>query len=246
MPVRKVSRPVLEVSMWPLNIRLLPLPEPSQRPTTLARPSSTSCQLTWSPAASSAPRMYFPMASSSPVGLGMFTTSQAMATISSSLTCERILLARSLFTLRVASCMAPPISCSSLPAKIVRVGTKFLVSTGRNQKIIFQAQTPATLPVHTGLDGQHHAFANFSARGAARVGGGGRSGAHRGAVGGCRERARAVGARDHREGPGSFDFPVLADAHGGDVPLDRRRPWAWLDRPTNVAARGGDARGGEV
>src|SRR6266571_471778 len=170
MPVRKVSRPVLEVSMWPLNIRLLPLPEPSQRPTTLARPSSTSCQLTWSPAVSSAPRMYFPIASSSPVGLGMFTTSQAMATISSSLTCERILLARSLFTLRVASCMAPPISCSSLPAKIVRVRTKFFVSTGRNQKIIFQAQTPAAFPVHTGLDGQHHAFANFSGRGAVRIG----------------------------------------------------------------------------
>src|SRR3989475_7849243 len=170
MPVRKVSRPVLEVSMWPLNIRLLPLPEPSQRPTTLARLSSPSCQWTWSQAAASAQRMYFPIASSSPVGLGMFTTSQAMATISSSLTCERILLARSLFTLRVASCMAPPISCSSLPAKIVRVGTKFLVSTGRNQKIIFQAQTPATLPVHTGLDGQHHAFANFSGRGAVRIG----------------------------------------------------------------------------
>src|SRR6266849_10804218 len=113
--------------------------------------------------------MYFPIASSSPVGLGMFTTSQAIVTISSSLTCERILLARSLFTLRVASCMAPQISFSSLPAKIVRVGTKFFVSTRGNQKIIFQAQTPATLPVHTRLDGQHHAFANFSGRGPVRI-----------------------------------------------------------------------------
>src|SRR5438067_2028790 len=46
MPVRNGSSPVFDVSMWPLNIRLRPSPAPSQRPITLARPSSTSRHVT--------------------------------------------------------------------------------------------------------------------------------------------------------------------------------------------------------
>src|SRR5208283_4254560 len=75
MPVRNSSRPVLEVSMWPLNIRFLPPPDPFHRPTTLARASSTSCQVTSRPIFCSADRMYCAICSSSPVGLGILITS---------------------------------------------------------------------------------------------------------------------------------------------------------------------------
>ncbi len=61
--------------MWPLNIRFLPPPEPFQRPTTLARASSTSCQVTSRPIFCSADCMYCAICSSSPVGLGMLITS---------------------------------------------------------------------------------------------------------------------------------------------------------------------------
>src|SRR5579863_5605326 len=90
IPVRKSSWPVLEVSMWPLNMRQRPLLAPSQRATTLARPSSTSCHVTSSPIDSQAVRMCSAIFTSSPVGLGMFMTSQHIATISSSQTSERI------------------------------------------------------------------------------------------------------------------------------------------------------------
>src|SRR5713101_3791247 len=90
MPVRNSSRPVLEVSIWPLNIRFLPPPEPFQRPTTLARDSSTSCQVTSRPILCRADCMYCASCSSSPVGLGMLITSLDMETISSSRTSARI------------------------------------------------------------------------------------------------------------------------------------------------------------
>src|SRR6267143_2168177 len=90
IPVRNSSRPVLEVSMWPLNIRFLPPPAPFQRPTTLARPSSTSCQVTSRPIFCSSDRTYCAICSSSPVGLGMLITSLDMETISSSRTSARM------------------------------------------------------------------------------------------------------------------------------------------------------------
>src|SRR5882724_3852947 len=93
MPVRKSSRPVFEVSMWPLNIRFFPPPQPVQRPITLARPSSTSCHVTVSPSCCSTHCMYCAISSSSPVGLGMLITSQHIATISSSLISVRTLSA---------------------------------------------------------------------------------------------------------------------------------------------------------
>ncbi len=67
--------------MWPLNIRLGPPPLPSRRPTTLGRPSSTSCQLTVE-----AHRlelladMHWAISSSLPVGLEMSTNELAVAT----------------------------------------------------------------------------------------------------------------------------------------------------------------------
>src|SRR3984885_13513380 len=90
IPVRKSSCPVFDVSMWPLNMRQRPLLAPSQRATTLARPSSTSCHVTSRPMDSHDARMCSAIFASSPVGLGMFMTSQHMATISSSRTSERI------------------------------------------------------------------------------------------------------------------------------------------------------------
>src|SRR5436190_11902794 len=80
MPANHGSRPEYDVSMWPLNMSDLPPPAPSQRPTTLGRPASTSCHCTCSPISSSSARTRSPMACSSPVGLGTETRSTASCT----------------------------------------------------------------------------------------------------------------------------------------------------------------------
>src|SRR4051794_34018743 len=64
----------------------LPLPAPSIRPTTLGRPSSTSCHCTWRPMSSSSSRTRSPIACSLPVGLGTETRSTASRTSRSALT----------------------------------------------------------------------------------------------------------------------------------------------------------------
>src|SRR5947209_4317657 len=94
IPVKKSSWPVLEVSICPLNIRQRPLPVPSQRAITLARPSSTSCQVTSRPMLSQVERMYSAILPSLPVGLGMLITSQHMETSDFSSTSARIFSAR--------------------------------------------------------------------------------------------------------------------------------------------------------
>src|SRR5215472_4408355 len=155
IPVKNSSRPVFEVSMWPLNIRLLPLPVPSQIPSTFARPSSTSCQVTASPAASSAPRMKRPISSSSPVALGMLTASEHMAMSSSSRICDRIAFVKSSFIVSVF----PRMDDVAIPAsqtKIVGVRAQLLAAALGHKKIIFQAQATTAFPVHTRLDGQNH------------------------------------------------------------------------------------------
>src|SRR6267378_65665 len=154
-PVRNFSWPVLEVSIWPLNIKLFPLPDPSQSPTTFARPSSTSCQVTASPISSSTLRMYRPISNSSPVALGMFTTSQDIATISSSRICARIAVASSSFIEPCASAACGVIILFSA-TKIVRIRAKLLTPLRRHQEIVFQAQASAALPVNPRFDGPHH------------------------------------------------------------------------------------------
>src|SRR6266478_4961461 len=163
--------------MCPLNIKLFPLPVPSHRPTTLARPSSTSCHVTLSPASSSARRMYRPISSSSPVGLGMFTTSQHMATISSSRICERMAFARSSFIESWASA-ACGVIVVCLATKVVRIGAKLLTTVGGHQEIVFEAQAPATFPVNAGFDGPDHAGLHRSGRCLMRVWRLMRAGAH--------------------------------------------------------------------
>src|SRR5579872_2455248 len=163
IPVRKSSWPVLEVSMWPLNMRQRPLPAPSHLATTLARPSSTSCHVTSRPMDSQAVCMCSAIFTSSPVGLGMFMTSQHIATISSSRTSERILsisfalsldaepsfdLAKVFFL--VASCQT----------KIVRISAQLFIACIGNQKVIFDAQAAAARPINSRLDRQHHPFFN--------------------------------------------------------------------------------------
>src|SRR5882757_8714965 len=156
-PVRKVSRPVLEVSIWPLNIRLFPLPVPSQSPTTFARPSSTSCQDTARPISSSVLRMYRPISNSSPVALGMFTTSHDIATISSSRICARIAVASSSFIEPCASAACGVIIYIYFSAtKIVRIRAKLLTPFRRHQEIVFQTQASAALPVNSRFDSPHH------------------------------------------------------------------------------------------
>src|SRR5258708_2802856 len=168
MPVRKSSCPVLEVSMWPLNIRFLPPPEPFQRPTTLARSSSTSCQVTSRPSFWSDDCMYCAIASSPPVGLGILITSVDMAMISSSQTSARtrsiILGSRDDFELVDAfdtitfPTFSPQLSVTLHQTEIVRVATKFFVAVFGDQKIIFQSQSSAALPINAGLNCQHHSL----------------------------------------------------------------------------------------
>src|SRR5919198_1666792 len=90
MPASHGSRPEYDVSMCPLNITDLPPPAPSQSPTTLGRPSSTSCHCTCSPIPSSSARTRSPIACSSPVGLGIETRSTASSTRRSAFTSKEM------------------------------------------------------------------------------------------------------------------------------------------------------------
>src|SRR2546422_2377846 len=169
MPARNSSRPVFDVSMWPLNIRFFPPPEPVHRPTTLARPSSTSCQVTFKPTWPRAPRMYSAICSSSPVGLGMLITSQAIAMISSSRTDARI-FSTSLESRVDAgfTFLAGVVKDSSRLAggtrqpKIIRIRAELLIPRIRDPKIVFQPQATATRPVNPRLNRQDHSLANRS------------------------------------------------------------------------------------
>ena len=66
--------------MWPLNISVLPPPAPRHVPSTLGRPSSTSCHCTCSPMSWNRPAMCSAIACSDPVGLGMSTMALAVST----------------------------------------------------------------------------------------------------------------------------------------------------------------------
>src|SRR6185437_13613998 len=81
------SRPEYDVSMWPLNIRLLPPPVPRQVPSALARPFSTCCHCTASPSSSKSSTMRRAIASSSPVKLWMSISDEALSTSRSLSTC---------------------------------------------------------------------------------------------------------------------------------------------------------------
>src|SRR6266853_1313372 len=176
MPARNSSRPVFDVSMWPLNIRFFPPPEPVHRPTTLARPSSTSCQVTFRSVFPRALLMYSAICSSSPVGLGILITSQAIAMISSSRTAARI------FSTSLGSrlddgftFLAGVVKDSSRLAgrtrqpKIIRIRAEFLIPRIRDPEIVFQPQAAATGPVNPRLNRQNHSFANRSCAGLMRV-----------------------------------------------------------------------------
>src|SRR5580765_638612 len=162
--------------MCPLNIRFLPPPAPFQRPTTLARASSTSCQVTSRPIFWSADCMYCAICNSSPVGLGMLMTSEHMETISSSRTSARMRSTRlgsSVGAGLVFVCTVV-VSHSSLvvryslhrcwrdagatlrQAKIVRVSAHLFVAPVRYKKIIFKTKPAAAGPINSGLDRQYH------------------------------------------------------------------------------------------
>src|SRR6266852_9640121 len=175
MPVRNSSRPVFDVSIWPLNIRFFPPPEPVHRPTTLARPSSTSCQVTFKQSCPSAPRMYSAICSSSPVGLAMLMTSQAIAMISCSRTAARI-FSTSLgsrlddgFTFLAGVKDSSRLAGRTRQPKIIRIRAKLLIPRVRNPKVVFQPQTTATWPVNPRLNRQNHSLANRSCSGLMRV-----------------------------------------------------------------------------
>ena len=98
--------------------------------------------------------MYSAICNSSPVGLGMLITSQAMATISSSLTSARMreISFGSSFDVDFVTCH------SACQPEIIRIAAQFLVSLIGDQEIIFQAEAAAARPINSGFDGQHHIF----------------------------------------------------------------------------------------
>src|SRR6266446_3331047 len=175
--------------MCPLNIRFLPPPAPFQRPTTLARASSTSCQVTSRPIFWSADCMYCAICNSSPVGLGMLMTSEHMETISSSRTSARMRSTRlgsSVGAGLVFVCTGDRWSLvvshlllvSQMPArrrryarqtKVVWIGAHLLVAFVRNKKIIFQTKSPAAGPINSRFDRQYHSLSYHAGSGLMRV-----------------------------------------------------------------------------
>src|SRR5271170_5216151 len=140
------------------------VPVPSQRAITLARPSSTSCQVTSRPIACHAARMCSAIFASSPVGLGMLMTSQHIATISSSLTSARILstsfgLRREVgLLLGLDTVVSSRFSVTFCQPEVVRVAAQFFVTFVGNQKIILEPQAAAAGPINSWLDGQYHSL----------------------------------------------------------------------------------------
>src|SRR5467141_1470161 len=98
----------------------------------------------------------------------MFTTSQHMATISSSRICERMAFARSSFIESWASA-ACGVIVVCLATKIVGIRAKLLTPSGGHQEIVFETQAPATFPVNAGFDGPDHAGLHRSGRSLMRV-----------------------------------------------------------------------------
>src|SRR2546429_2892445 len=85
----------------------------------------------------------------------MLTTSEHMATSSSSRICPRIALVKSSFILSVFP-RTDDVAILASQTKIVGVRAKLLAAALGHKKIVFQAQAATAFPVHTGLDGQHH------------------------------------------------------------------------------------------
>src|SRR5437868_13808185 len=85
----------------------------------------------------------------------MLTTSEHMATSSSSRICPRIALVKSSFTLSVFP-RTDDVAILASQTKIVGVRAKLLAAALGHKKIVFQAQAATAFPVHTGLDGHLH------------------------------------------------------------------------------------------
>src|SRR5438034_6670036 len=86
----------------------------------------------------------------------MLTTSQHIATSSSSRICDKMALARSSFT-ESAFPRADGVAIAASQTKIIRIRAKLFATGCGNKKIVFQPQASATFPVHAGLNGKHHA-----------------------------------------------------------------------------------------
>jgi hypothetical protein len=57
-----------------------------------------------------------------------------------------------------------------LTPEIVRIGTQLFTSIVRHQKIVFEPQASTTVPIYSGLDGEHHAGAHLAGSDAVRIG----------------------------------------------------------------------------
>src|SRR4029077_961023 len=107
----------------------------------------------------------------------MLTTSQHIATISSSLTSERIFATRlwsrppmaffAGFNCVRASSFAGEGARATLllQTKIVGIWAELFIASFCDQEIIFQSQPASSRPVNSGLDRQHHVFPDSPAPG---------------------------------------------------------------------------------
>src|SRR5947199_8815454 len=86
----------------------------------------------------------------------MLTTSEHMATSSSSRICPRIALVKSSFIVSVFP-RTDDVAILASQTKIVGVRAKLLAAPPGHNKIVLQPQAATAFPVHTGLDASHHA-----------------------------------------------------------------------------------------
>src|SRR5215469_862590 len=85
----------------------------------------------------------------------MLTTSEHMATSSSSRISDRTAFSRSSFMVSVFP-RTDDVAIPASPAEIVGVHAQLLAAARGHKKVVFQAQAAPAFPVHTRLDGQNH------------------------------------------------------------------------------------------
>src|SRR4029077_4824613 len=114
--------------------------------------------------------------SSSPVGLGMLMTSEAIAMISASRTDARIFSTswgsrpEAAFTFLAGVVKSSSrLAGSTRQPKIIRIPAEFLIPGICDPKIVSQAQAAAARPVNPRLNRQNHSFSNRSRAGLMRI-----------------------------------------------------------------------------
>ena len=162
--------------MWPLNIRFLPPPDPIQRPTTLARPSSTSCHVTLRSELLSAllhvlsHLQFFARGARNVDHVAAHRDDLFFLDLGEDrwLPSRRAVVSVCRLSSAIFSVLGSVVSfhlpnirhvSHNLPfcqTEIVWISTEFFVASFCDQEVVFEAQSASTGPVNAWLDRQHH------------------------------------------------------------------------------------------